>query len=130
MKLKNLKNLKSKGLFPEPGVQWDWEEVVTLLGKNVIKIVGTQTQTVALTKDGDLYVFGDKEYLGLSSEPQHGCSDTPVLHPVCLNDGGNFWISKIDSSYNNFAEDTLFQVDNQAQMKSDLEDRMEFGALK
>ena len=63
---------------------------MTLPDKNVIKIVGTQTQTVALTGDGDLYVFGHKEYLGLTSEPQDGCTDTPVFHPVCLNDGGNF----------------------------------------
>lgn len=74
----------------ELGVQWDWEEVVTLRDKNVIKIVGTQTQTVALTKEGDLYVFGHKEYLGLSSELQDGCTDTPVLHPVCQNDGVKF----------------------------------------
>lgn len=57
-------------LLAEAGVQWDWEEVVTLRDKGVIKIVGTQTQTMALTIDGLLYVFGHKEYLGLSLNPK------------------------------------------------------------
>ena len=77
---------------------------MTLRDKNIIKIVGTQTQTVALTKDGDLYVFGHKEYLGLSSELQDGCTDMPVLHSVCLDDGGNFLAFKIDGSTNGRAE--------------------------
>ena len=81
---------------------------MTLRDKNVIKIVGTQTQTVALTKEGDLYVFGHKEYLGLSSELQDGCTDTPVLHPVCQNDGGNFQAFEIDNSEKKYSRTQIF----------------------
>ena len=83
---------------------------MTLRDKNVIKIVGTQTHTVALTEDGNLYVFGHEEYLGLSSELQDGCTDTPVLHPVCLNDGGNFLAVKIDDSTSTSVKQTFITV--------------------
>ena len=66
------------------GIQEEWKEVLGLRDKGVTKIVGTPTMTFALTQDGQLYAFGDKEYLGLSgTADDEPCTSEPVLHPIC-----------------------------------------------
>ncbi|OWA50220.1 putative Regulator of chromosome condensation [Hypsibius exemplaris] len=80
-------NAKNQLGFPkdEAEIQEEFREVTGLAGKAIVKIIGTNTFTVALSRDGQLFVFGGREYLGLTAvtAPDETNTDQPVRHPAC-----------------------------------------------
>ncbi|EFQ27517.1 hypothetical protein CGRA01v4_04619 [Colletotrichum graminicola] len=111
----------SKGQMGIPGLSWTSRpegpydqphEITGLSGFNVAKIAAGDFHSVALTKDGKLFTFGDNTYgqLGLPAESTYQNVDAPSLLPtgkLYANTGLIPKITSIAAGGNN----TFFTVD-------------------
>ncbi|KAL4897047.1 hypothetical protein BDV59DRAFT_190886 [Aspergillus ambiguus] len=96
----------SFGQLGVPGLTWatrpkgpvdTCHEVRALSGYKIVQIAAGDYHSLALSKDGSVFAFGDNSFgqLGMSFDPSLPFTDTPTLLPVRNLYRGNMWFPKV-----------------------------------
>ncbi|KAJ5095360.1 hypothetical protein NUU61_004716 [Penicillium alfredii] len=114
-------NYPSLGQLGVPGLTWSTRpsgpvdtchEISVLKGAKITQIASGDYHSLALSKDGRLFGFGDNSFgqLGVEFEPEFPSKDTPFLLPLSQLYKGNTYLPKITGIAAGGAN-TFFTVD-------------------